>query len=51
MPFFCVKSVENANFKSVKIYAGQKNLHKYTRGVRDKYEVCVHVKILCLYYC
>ena len=26
--------------KSVKIYAGQKNLHEYIRGVRDKYEVC-----------
>jgi len=25
--------------KSVKIYTGQKNLHKYIRGVRDKYEV------------
>ena len=26
--------------KSVKIYTGQKNLHEYTRGVRDKYQVC-----------
>ena len=26
--------------KSVKIYTGQKNLHEYTRGVLDKYEVC-----------
>ena len=25
--------------KSVKIYTGQKNLHEYIRGVRDKYEV------------
>ena len=32
MPIFCVKSV--------KIYTGQKNLHKYVRGVRDKYQVC-----------
>ena len=31
MPIFCVKSV--------KIYTGQKNLHEYTRGARDKYEV------------
>ena len=26
--------------KSVKIYTGQKNLHEYVRGVRDKYQVC-----------
>ena len=32
MPIFCVKSV--------KIYTGQKNLHEYIRGIRDKYEVC-----------
>ena len=32
MPIFRVKSV--------KIYAGQKNLHEYSRGSRDKYEVC-----------
>ena len=31
MPIFCVKSV--------KIYTGQKNLHEYTRGSRDKYQV------------
>ena len=31
MPIFCVKSV--------KIYTGQKNLHGYTRGIRDKLEV------------
>ena len=31
MPIFRVKSV--------KIYTGQKNLHKYIRGVRDKYQV------------
>ena len=31
MPIFRVKSV--------KIYTGQKNLHEYTRGARDKYEV------------
>ena len=31
MPIFRVKSV--------KIYTGQKNLHGYTRGSRDKYEV------------
>ena len=41
MPLFRIKSVENANFrvKSVKIYTGQKNLHEYTLGPRDKYEV------------
>ena len=33
MPIFRVKSV--------KIYTGQKNLHEYVRGVRDKYEVYV----------
>ena len=33
MPIFRVKSV--------KIYTGQKNLHGYIRGIRDKYEVCV----------
>ena len=32
MPIFCVKSV--------KIYTGQKNLHRYAGGSRDKYEVC-----------
>ena len=32
MPIFRVKSV--------KIYIGQKNLHGYIRGFRDKYEVC-----------
>ena len=26
--------------ESIKIYTGQKNLHEYTRGSRDKYEVC-----------
>ena len=31
MPFFCVQSV--------KIYTGQRNLHEYIRGVRDKYQV------------
>ena len=31
MPIFRVKSV--------KIYTGQKNLHGYIRGIRDKYEV------------
>ena len=31
MPIFRVKSV--------KIYTGQKNLHGYTRGARDKYQV------------
>ena len=25
--------------KSVKVYTGQKNLHGYTRGARDKYQV------------
>ena len=28
--------------KSVNIYTGQKNLHEYIRGVRDKYEVWVN---------
>ena len=28
-------------FKSAKIYTGQKNLHKYIRGSRDKYEVWI----------
>ena len=32
MPIFRVKSV--------KIYTGQKNLHGYTRGSRNKYQVC-----------
>ena len=32
MQIFCVKSV--------KIYTGQKNLHGYICGIRDKYEVC-----------
>ena len=32
MPIFRVKSV--------KIYTGQKNLHRYSRGFCDKYEVC-----------
>ena len=31
MPIFRVESV--------KIYTGQKNLHGYIRGIRDKYEV------------
>ena len=31
MPIFRVKSV--------KIYTGQKNLHGYIRGIRDKYQV------------
>ena len=35
MPIFRVQSV--------KIYTGQKNLHEYTRGPRDKYEVCPEV--------
>ena len=35
MPIFRVKSV--------KIYTGQKYLHGYIRGIRDKYEVCMHV--------
>ena len=37
MPIFRVKSV--------KIYTGQKNLHEYIRGVRDKYEVCGHIVV------
>ena len=32
MQIFCVKSV--------KIYTGQKNLHGYACGARDKYQVC-----------
>ena len=44
MPIFRVKSV--------KIYTGQKNLHEYVRGVRDKYEVCTIVMLLLLLcYC
>ena len=35
MPIFRVKSV--------KIYTGKKNLHGYTRGARDKYQVCIHI--------
>ena len=36
-PIFCVKSV--------KIYTGQIFfLHEYTRGPRDKYEVCFHTE-------
>ena len=27
--------------KSVKIYTGQKKLHEYIHGVRDKYQVCL----------
>ena len=37
MPIFRVKSV--------KIYTGQKNLHEYTRGARDKYQVWVYVSL------
>ena len=33
MPIFRVKSV--------KIYTGQKNLHGYSRGARNKYQVCI----------
>ena len=36
MPIFRVKSV--------KIYTGQKNLHEYIRGIRDKYQVWWHPK-------
>ena len=35
-------------FKSVKIYTGQKNLHGYIRGIRDKYEVWLP-PISCLF--
>ena len=38
MPIFRVKSV--------KIYTGQKNLHKNSCGSRDKYQVCTHHSIL-----
>ena len=38
MPIFRVKFV--------KIYTGQKNLHKYIRGVHDKYQVCSCVTFL-----
>ena len=38
MPIFRVKSV--------KIYTGQKNLHEYFCGSRDKYEVCQRVVLL-----
>ena len=37
MPIFCVKSV--------KIYTGQKNLHGYTRGSRNKYQVCFQLAL------
>ena len=36
MPIFRVKSV--------KMYTGQKNLHRYIRGIRDKYQVCVYAR-------
>ena len=42
MPIFCVKSV--------KIYTGQKNLHEYSRGARDKYEVCLQILYTLLYF-
>ena len=38
MPIFRVKSV--------KITLAKKNLHEYTRGVRDKYEVCIKLPVL-----
>ena len=33
--------------KSVKIYTGQKNLHGYIRGIRDKYQVCDAFNQVC----
>ena len=39
MPIFRVKSV--------KIYTGQKNLHGYIRGIRDKYQVWEQVLCFC----
>ena len=41
MPIFRVKSV--------KIYTGQKNLHEYTRGSRDKYQVWIAIKWKCTF--
>ena len=32
--------------KSVKICTGQKNLHKYTHGSRDKYEVWQYIQFM-----
>ena len=35
--------------KSVKTYTGQKNLHEYIRGVRDKYQVWVTIALFILF--
>ena len=43
MPIFCVKSV--------KIYTGQKNLHGYTCGSRNKYQVWVGQINLYIFAC
>ena len=43
MPIFRVKSV--------KIYTGQKNLHEYVRGIRDKYEVWLYMCAMLWYVC
>ena len=42
MPIFRVKSVK-------KIIPAKKNLHKYIRGVRDKYEVWAPLKHFAKY--
>ena len=44
MPIFRVKSV--------KIYTGQKNLHEYIRGVREKYQawMVIHINDNALLY-
>ena len=41
MPIFRVKSI--------KIYTGQKKLHEYVRGVRDKYEVCMVMVVMLVF--
>ena len=40
MPIFRVKSVKN--------YTGQKNLHGYARGARDKYQVCTQMQLILI---
>ena len=42
MPIFRVKSV--------KIYTGQKNLHGYIRGIRDKLEVCFFSSLILQFF-
>ena len=46
LPFFCVitaKYTVNCRFFELNLYKftpAKKNLHEYTHGVRDKYQVC-----------